>query len=58
MKTRARVSVPPKGTIPGAWKTTGSDCVQEKTGAGLTITGNDRVVDPPLPVQVMRYVVL
>jgi hypothetical protein len=58
MKTRARVSVPPNRTIPGAWKVTGSDFVQEKPGGGLTITGVVRVVDPPLPVQVMLYVVL
>ncbi len=50
--------MPPNGTIAGALKVTGSDCFQEKPGAGFTITGNDRVVDPPLPVQVMRYVVL
>ena len=58
MKTRARVSVPPNGTIAGLLKVTGSDCFQEKPGAGFTITGSDRVVDPPLPVQVMLYVVL
>jgi hypothetical protein len=58
MKTRARVSVPPNRTIPGALKVTGSDFVQEKAGGGLTITGVVRVVDPPLPVQVMLYVVL
>jgi hypothetical protein len=58
MKTRARVSVPPNGTIPEAWKVTGSDFVQEKSGAGFTITDVRRVVDPPLPVQVMLYVVL
>jgi hypothetical protein len=57
MKTKARASVPPNGTIPGALKVTGSDRLQEKLGAGFTITGNDRVVDPPLPVQVMPYVV-
>ena len=37
---------------------TGSDFVQEKSGAGFTITDVRRVVDPPLPVQVMLYVVL
>ena len=37
---------------------TGSDFVQEKSGAGFTITDVLRVVDPPLPVQVMLYVVL
>ncbi len=37
---------------------TGSDCFQEKVGTGFTITGHDRVVDPPLPAQVMLYVVL
>jgi hypothetical protein len=37
---------------------TGSDFLQEKAGAGLTITGVVRVVDPPLPVQVMLYVAL
>src|SRR5271165_3454666 len=58
MKTKARVSVPPNGTIPEAWKVTGSDFVQEKPGAGFTITAVLRVVDPPLPVQVMLYVVL
>src|SRR5271166_6281818 len=58
MKTKARVSVPPNGTIAALLKVTGSDCFQEKPGAGFTITGNDRVVDPPLPVQVMLYVVL
>ena len=58
MKTRARVSVPPNGTIAGSLKVTGSDCVQVKPGAGFTITGVVRVVDPPLPVQVMLYVVL
>ena len=58
MKTRARVSVPPNGTIPGLLKVTGSDCFQEKPGTGFTITGVVRVVDPPLPVQVMLYVVL
>jgi len=50
--------VPPNGTIAALLKVTGSDCFQEKPGAGFTITGNDRVVDPPLPVQVMLYVVL
>jgi hypothetical protein len=58
MKTRARVSVPPNGTIPEAPKVTGSDCRQEKAGGELTSTGVVRVVDPPLPVQVMLYVVL
>ena len=29
-----------------------------KLGVGFTITGDDRAVDPPLPVQVMLYVVL
>jgi hypothetical protein len=58
MKTRARVSVPPNGTIPEALKVTGSDCRQEKAGGGFTITGVVPVVDPPLPVQVMLYVVL
>jgi hypothetical protein len=58
MKTKARVSVPPNGTIAGLLKVTGSDCFHEKVGAGFTITGSDRVVDPPLPVQVMLYVVL
>jgi hypothetical protein len=29
-----------------------------KLGAGFTITGVVRVVDPPLPLQVMLYVVL
>ena len=37
---------------------TGSHCCQEKLGAGFTITGVVGVVDPPLPVQVMLYVVL
>ena len=37
---------------------TGSHCCQEKLSAGFTITGVVRVVDPPLPVQVMLYVVL
>ena len=37
---------------------TGSDYFQVKSGAGFTITGVVRVVDPPLPVQVMLYVVL
>jgi hypothetical protein len=58
MKTSARVSAPPNGTIPGALKVTGSDFVQEKQGGGFTITGVVRVVDPPLPVQVMLYVVV
>jgi len=58
MKTRARVCVPPNGTIAGSLKVTGSDCFQVKTGTGLTITAVVRVVDPPLPVQVMLYVVL
>src|SRR5271166_1026610 len=58
MKTRARASVPPNGTIPGALKVTGSDCCQEMLGTGFTITAAVRVVDPPLPVQVMLYVVL
>ena len=50
--------MPPNGTIPGALKATGSDWFQEKVGTGFTITAADRVVDPPLPVQVMLYVVL
>ncbi len=50
--------MPPNGTIPEALKATGSDCCQEKVGIGLTTNGNIRVVDPPLPVQVMLYVVL
>jgi len=58
MKTRARVSVPPNRTIPEAWKVTGSDRFQAKSGAGFTITGVVRLVDPPLPVQVMWYVVV
>jgi hypothetical protein len=58
MKTRARVSVPPNGTIPEAWKVTGSDRFQAKSGAGFTTTAADRVADPPPPVQVMLYVVL
>jgi hypothetical protein len=58
MKTRARVSVPPNGTIAGALKVTGSDFIQENSGGGLTITGVVRVMDPPLPVQVIRYMVL
>jgi hypothetical protein len=58
MKTRARVSVPPNRTIPEAWKVTGSDRFQAKSGAGFTITAADRVADPPPPVQVMPYVVL
>ena len=29
-----------------------------KLGTGFTVTGANRVVDPPLPVQVMLYVVL
>jgi hypothetical protein len=58
MKTRARVSVPPNGTIAGSLKVTGSDCCQVKPGTGFTTTGVDRVVDPPLPVQVMLYVVV
>ena len=37
---------------------TGSDFVQEKVGTGFTITDVVRLVDPPLPVQVMLYVVL
>ena len=41
MKTRARVSVPPNGTIAGSLKVTGSDCFQEKPGTGFTITGAD-----------------
>jgi hypothetical protein len=39
-------------------KATGSDSRHEKLGNGLTTTAADRVVDPPLPVQVMLYVVL
>jgi hypothetical protein len=58
MKTRERVSVPPNGTMPEALKGTGSDFIQEMVGNGLTTTGVVRVVDPPLPVQVMPYVVL
>ena len=50
--------MPPNGTIAGSLKATGSDFVQEKAGGGFTITGAVRVVDPPLPVQVMLYVVL
>jgi hypothetical protein len=37
---------------------TGSDCRQEMMGNGFTTTAADRVVDPPLPVQVMLYVVV
>jgi hypothetical protein len=58
MKSRARVSVPPNGTIAGLSKVTGSDWVQERVGKGLTTTGVVRVVDPPLPVHVILYVVL
>src|SRR6516162_3953662 len=58
MTTSARVSVPPNGTIPEALKATGSDCRQARLGTGFTITAVDAVVDPPLPVQVMLYVVL
>ena len=58
MKTSARVSVPPNGTIPEALKVTGSDFVQEKLGNGFTITDVVRIVDPPLPVQVILYVLL
>ena len=58
MKTRARVSVPPNGTIAELSKVTGSDCFQEKPGNRFTTTAADCVVDPPLPVQVMPYVVL
>ena len=37
---------------------TGSDCAQVTFGGGFTFTDVLRVVDPPLPVQVMLYVVL
>jgi hypothetical protein len=58
MKTRARVSVPPNGTIAGLSKVTGSDWLQLKVGNGFATTAADSVVDPPLPVQVTLYVVL
>jgi hypothetical protein len=58
MNTSARVSVPPNATIAGLSNVTGSDWVQEKVGDGLTTTAADRVVDPPVPVQAMLYVVL
>jgi hypothetical protein len=58
MKTKARVSVPPNGTIAGSLKVTGSDRFQVKPGGGLTVRGTERVVDPPLPVHVMLYQVL
>jgi hypothetical protein len=34
-------------------KVTGSDRFQAMLGNGFTTTGQDRVVDPPLPVQMM-----
>jgi hypothetical protein len=37
---------------------TGSDFVQETSGGGFTITDVLRAVVPPLPAQVMLYVVL
>jgi hypothetical protein len=37
---------------------TGSDCAQVTFGGGFTFTDVLRVVDPPLPAQVMLYVVL
>ena len=49
MNSSARVSVPPRGTIAGLLKVTGSDRFQVKLGAGFTITGVVRVADPPLP---------
>ena len=58
MKVKKRVSVPPNGTIAGSAKLTGSDWLQElKAGNTFTSSDTDRVVDPPMPVQVMLYVV-
>jgi hypothetical protein len=58
MKARARVSVPPKGTIAGLSKVTGSDWHQDMLGNGVTFTDADRVVDPKPFVQLMLYVVV
>ena len=57
MKTKARPSVPPNGTIPVELNVTGSDWLQVKAGVASTITAAVRVVDPPAPVQVTLYVV-
>ena len=53
MKTRARVSVPPNGTIAGLSKVTGSDWLQDMLGNGFTFRDVERVVDPKPFVQAM-----
>ena len=45
--------MPPNGTIAGLSKVTGSDWLQDMLGNGFTFKDVERVVDPPLPVQVM-----
>jgi hypothetical protein len=58
MKAKLRISVPVNCV--GVWllNVTGSDFAQVTFGGGFTCTDVLRVVDPPLPVQVMLYVVL
>src|SRR5271166_2273108 len=58
MKAKLRISVPVNCVGVGLLNVTGSDFVQDKSGGGFTITDVVRVVDPPLPAQVMVYVVL